>query len=88
MRDWQNLLQSDEYAVGKANPALLFNTQRNSGGAVHDDFYVLASSGAIDHTGKVLASKCKVRESQRLGFGEHCTKTAVVLNRVVVLGEK
>ena len=89
MRDWQNLLQSEEYAVGKANLALLFNTQRNSGGAVHDDdFYVLAISGAIDHIGKVLASKCKVRESQRLGFGGHCTKTAVVLNRVVVLGEK
>ena len=46
--------------------------QRNSRGLVHgDDFYVLANSG------KMLASKYKVRESHRLGLGKLCTKTAV-----------
>ena len=45
MPDWQSLLQSEGYAAGKANPALLFNTQRNPGDAVHGDaFYVLANT--------------------------------------------
>ena len=53
--------------------------------AVHsDDFYVLANRVAIDHIGKVLASKCKVRESHRLGFGKHSTRVAVALNRITV----
>ena len=46
------------------------------------DFYVLA----IDHIGSVMASKCKVRESHRLGFRKHCTRVAVALNRIIVLG--
>ena len=71
MRDWQTLLQSEGYAVGKSNLALFFNRQRNSRGGVHgDDFYVLANRVAIDYIGNVLASKCKVCESHRLGFGK------------------
>ena len=87
VRDWQNLRQSEGYAVGKANPALLFNRQRNSRGAVHgDDFIVLANRVAIRHIGKVLSSWYKVRETHRLGFGKHCTRVAVDLNRIIVLG--
>ena len=48
--------------VGKANPALFFNNQRNSRSAVHgDDFYVLAHRSAIDHIGNLLASKYTTR---------------------------
>ncbi len=35
---------------------------------------------------KTLESKYSVPESHRLGFGDHCMRTATVLNRVVVLG--
>ena len=67
MRDWST---PGGRAVGKANPALFSNRQRNSRGAVHgDDFYVLANTSALDHIGKVLASQYKVRESHRLRFG-------------------
>ena len=66
MRDWQSLLQSEEYAVGKVNPALFFNRQRNSRGAVHgDDFYVLANRVAINHNGQVPEGvKLALRQGQ------------------------
>ena len=68
MRDWQNFPESEGSQVGKANPSLFFNTQRNSRGVVHgDDFNVLARRSAIDHIGKVLASTYNVREIRRLG---------------------
>ena len=82
MRDWQNLLESEGDAVGKANLVLSFNNQRN---LLADRNALLAHWQSI---GKVLASRCKVRESHRLGFGEHRTRTATDLNRVVVLGEE
>ena len=63
------------------------STDSDSRCAVHgDDFYVLANRVAIDHIGKVLASKYKVRESHRLGFGKHCTRAAVASYRIIVLG--
>ena len=34
-----------------------------------------------------LTRRPKVRESHRLGFGAHCTQTAVALHSVIVLGE-
>ena len=62
-REWHRRVQLDGYAVGKANLALFFNNKRNSRGAVHgDDFYVLTNRRAMDHIGRVVASKCKVRE--------------------------
>ena len=83
MRDRRSLLQSEGYAPRKANLALFFNKQRSSMGAVHsDDFYVLANRVAVDHIGKVSASKYKVRESHRLGFGKHSTRVAVALDRI------
>jgi len=87
--DWQKLLEGEGYQVGKANPALFLNAEMKSKGAVHgDDFYVLGPRRAVDHIGKVLGSKYSVRESHRLGFGDHCTQTATVLNRVVTLGDE
>ena len=87
MRDWQKLLEGEGYAIGVANPALFYNKERESRGAVHgDDFYVLGPKASIDHVGKTLASKYSVRESHRLGFGAHCVQEATVLNRVVILG--
>ena len=88
VRNWQSLLQSEKYCVGKANPELFFHSQRDMQGAVHgDDFYGLATKSAIDHIGIVLASKKKAHERHRLGFGKHCFKTAVALNRITVVGE-
>ena len=84
------LVRSAGYKAGTANPALYFNKQRNSRGAVRGDELVLrscANRSAIDHIGKVLAYKCKLRESHRLGFGEHWTKTSVALNRITALSE-
>ena len=78
--------QSEGYVVGKANPALFFNNQRNLRGAGHgNDFYVLANMNVIGHTSKVLASKNNVCERHRLGFGKHCTRTAVTLSRIIVM---
>ena len=86
MRDWQKVLEFAGYAVGRANPALFYNKQRDSRGAVHgDDFYVLGGRTAVDHIASVLAAKYDMRESYRLGFGAHCKSAARVLNRVVSL---
>ena len=85
--DWQQLLKSVGYKVGVANPALFQNPNRAARGAVHgDDFYVLGPKSSIDHLGEVLRSKYSVRESHRLGWGNHCVREATVLNRVVTLG--
>ena len=44
MKDWQELLRSDGYDIGVANPALFKCDSQKSKGAVHgDDFYVLAN---------------------------------------------
>ena len=34
-----------------------------------------------------MSSKYSMRESNRLGFGTHCTRSAHLLNRIVVAGE-
>jgi hypothetical protein len=49
MKDWQELLQSEGYAMGASNPALFFNEAKDGRGAVHgDDFYVLADAKTLD----------------------------------------
>ena len=40
----------------------------------------------IDRSGKFWVSKYKVRESHRFGFGKPNRRTAVALNRIIVLG--
>ena len=86
-KDWQELLRSDGYDIGVANPALFKCDSQKSKGAVHgDDFYVLANRRTLDHMAELLKSKYNVRESHRLGFGFHCVQQAHVLNRVVTLG--
>ena len=88
MKDWQALLASGGYQVGEANPALFFNEDKFSRGAVHgDDFYVLGPKFAIDDMKELLGSKYQMREAHRLGFSEGCVRSATVLNRVVELGE-
>ena len=88
MKDWQALLASGGYQVGEANPALFFNEDKFSRGAVHgDDFYVLGPKFAIDDMKELLGSKYQMREAHRLGFCEGCVRSATVLNRVVELGE-
>ena len=85
--DWQSVLKEGGYDIGKANPALFLNRRRRARGAVHgDDFYVLGNKAAIDAMAELLKSKYEVRESHRLGFGDHCSHQAVVLNRIVTLG--
>ena len=57
-RNWQALLGSNGYEVGKANAALFYIATLKSRGAVHgDDFYVLGPRPAIDKMNKVLKSK-------------------------------
>ena len=87
MADWQALLKTEEYDIGIANPALFKSKAKHGRGAVHgDDFYVLGTRATLDDMSEVLKSKYNVRESHRLGFSDHCAKTAHVLNRVVSLG--
>ena len=87
MEELQKLLESAGYVVGVSKPALFLNPVKKRRGAVHgDDFYVLAGRKAIDHISSVLGSKYSMRESHRLGFGERCTQSAAILNRVVTLG--
>ena len=41
---------------------------------------------AIDPDSTVFGIQRKVRESHRLGFGKHCPRVAVALNRIIVSG--
>ena len=85
--DWKELLGTHNYQTGVANPALFYNSQRGSRGAVHgDDFYVLGRRQDLDDMTSLLKSKCSVRETHRLGFAEGCVQEAVILNRVIKLG--
>ena len=89
MKDWQKLLESGGYQVGAANPALFYNEESCSRGAVHgDDFYVLGPVAAVDKMKELLGSKYQMREAHRLGFGEGCVRSATVLSRVVQLGHE
>ena len=85
--DWKELLSSHNYQTGTANPALFYNSQRGSRGAVHgDDFYVLGRRRDLDDMTALLECKYSVRETHRLGFTQGCVQEAVILNRVVKLG--
>ena len=54
---------------------------------VHDDDFVVAGSRrALDQTGKTSSGKHSMRESHRLGFGNHCERHAELLNRIVSVG--
>ena len=72
------------YAVGTTNPALFFSKQRNWRSAVFgDDCYFLANSNrSRQHS---VGIQNKVSESHRLGFGKHCSRAAVALNRMIAL---
>ena len=86
MRDWQQLLSSVGCVVGVANPALFYNAEKKVRGAVHgDDFVVLGPPSSLKMIGKTLATKYSVREAHRLGFGDGCERSAIILNRVVAL---
>ena len=75
-------------AVEKPHPAMMFNTQRKSRGAVHGDvFHDIANRTAIDHIDRALVSNYKVRESHRLGFEDRCTTKTASSCSVIVLGE-
>ena len=70
-----------------ATPALFYNAQRGSRGAVHgDDFHVLGRQQDLYNMTTLLTSKYNVRETHRLGFSQGCVQEAVILNRVVKLG--
>ena len=44
------------------------------------------SRRALDHMGKTLSGKYSMRESHRLGFGNHCERHAELLKRIVSAG--
>ena len=47
--DWKELLNTHNYTTGIANPALFYNAQRGSRGAIHgDDFYVFGRQQDLD----------------------------------------
>ena len=77
MRDWQELLRSDGYDTGVANPALFKCGSQKSKGSVHgDDFYVLSNRRTLDHMAELLKSKYSVREVT-LGVNEAIGKRYV-----------
>ena len=85
--DWKELLSTHGYQTGIANPALFYNPERGSRGAVHgDDFYVLGRRRDLDDMTSLIKSKYSVRETHRLGVAQGCVQEAVVFNRVVKLG--
>lgn len=85
-RNWQTLLGSNKYKVGKANATLFYNEAPKSRGVVHGgDFCVRGPRASIDEMSATLKSKYNLRESYRLGFGEGDDKASTILNRVVTL---
>ena len=86
MKDWQRLLSSVGCVVGVANPSLFHNADTGARGAVHgDDFVVLGKPRALKMIGDTLKTKYSVREAHRLGFKAGRERSAVILNRVVLL---
>ena len=63
---------------------LCSTTQKNDAEA--DDFVVVGSRRAWYQMGKTLSGKYSMRESHRLGFGNHCERHAELLNRIVSVG--
>ena len=88
MRDWQATLEQADYKVGIANPALFYNAKERCRGGVHggDDFVVVGTRQALDQMGRTLSGNYSMRESHRLGFGDHCERHAELLNRIVSVG--
>ena len=85
--NWRRTLEQAGYKVGVANPASFCNAEARCRGGVHgDDFVVVGSRPALDRMGKSLCGKYSVRESHRLGFGNHCERHAELLNRIVPVG--
>ena len=86
-RDWQAMFEQGGYKVGVANLALFYNAEECCRGGVHgDDFVVVGSRRALDRMGKTSSGKYSMRESHRLGFGNHCDRHAELLNRIVSVG--
>ena len=70
-----------------ANPALFYNAEECCrGGGYGDDFVGVGSRRALDWMGKTLSGKYSMRESHRLGFGNHCERHAELLTRIVSVG--
>ena len=70
-----------------ANSTLFYNAEECCQGGFHgDDFVVVGSRRALDLTGTTLSGKYSMRESHRLGFGNHCERHAELLNRIVSVG--
>ena len=87
MRDWQDTIEQAGYKVGVANPALFHRGEDGCRGGVHgDNFAVVGSRRGLDRMGKTLSGKYSVRESHRLGFGNHCEPHAELFNRIVSVG--
>ena len=87
MRDWKATLEQGGYKIGVANPALFHNAEKHCRGGVHgDDFVVVGSRRALDRMGQTLSGRYSMRESRRIGFGDHCERHAEMLNRIVSVG--
>ena len=70
-----------------ANTPLFDNAEECCRGGVHgDDFVVVGSRRASGRMGKTLSGKYSMRESHRLGFGNHRECHAELLNRIVSVG--
>ena len=83
-RDWRATIEQAGYKVAVANPASFYNAEECCQGGVHgDDFVVVGSRRALDRMGNTLYGKYSMRESHRLGFGNHCKRHAELLNRIV-----
>ena len=66
---------------------LVLQRKKCCGSGVHgDDFVVVGSRRALDRMGKTLSGKYSMRESHRLGFGNHCERHSELLNRIVSVG--
>ena len=70
---WQATLEQSGYH---------YNAEERCRGGVHgDDFVVVGSRRALDQMGQTLHGKYSMRESYRLGFGNHCERHAEFVNR-------
>ena len=79
MKEWQDLLESETYQIGVANPALYYSAVRRSRGGVQgDDFVGAGPNSSLDHFGKILETRYSVRESHRLGFRKGCQSLSLI----------
>ena len=88
-RDWQATLEQAGYKVGLTTPAFFYKQTNVAEAGVHGDEFCcgwLASSLGPD--GKNFIWQVLMRESHRLGFGNHCERHAGLLKGVVSVGTK